>query len=159
MRGEPVDPAKALGTENADLRNIKDDVVIMQFKLVKKENMKIINTQTFVNVPTSKISDINISTLMEIIQKQNSQNGTGRKSNRKDSQFLPYNKSILTRILYPCLNKSNFLVINHFSKKTILRHMKQQVSGYQTGPAKGLFSSLFKLGFDTLQRLTKKKLS
>ena len=58
MRGEPVDPAKALGTENADLRNIKDDVVIMQFKLVKKENMKIINTQTFVNVPTSKISDI-----------------------------------------------------------------------------------------------------
>ena len=37
--------------------------------------------------------------------------------------------------------------------------MKQQVSGYQTGPAKGLFSSLFKLGFDTLQRLTKKKLS
>lgn len=69
MRGEPVDPTKALGNENADLKNIKDDVVIMQFKLVKKENMKIINTQTFVNVPTSKISDINISTLMEIIQK------------------------------------------------------------------------------------------
>ena len=44
MRGEPVDPSKALGTENADLKNIKDDVVIMQFKLVKKENMKIINT-------------------------------------------------------------------------------------------------------------------
>ena len=44
MRGEPVDPTKALGTENADLKNIKDDVVIMQFKLVKKENMKIINT-------------------------------------------------------------------------------------------------------------------
>ena len=43
---------------------------------------------------------------------------------------MPYNKSILTRILYPCLNKNNFLVINHFSKKTILRHMKQQVSGY-----------------------------
>ena len=41
----------------------------MQFKLVKKDNMKIINTQTFVNCPTSKISDINISTLMEIIQK------------------------------------------------------------------------------------------
>ena len=71
---------------------------------------------------------------------------------------MPYNKSILTRILYPCLNKRNFLVINHYSKKTILRHLKQPVSGYQTGPAKGLFSSLFRLGFDTLQRLKKKKL-
>mmetsp|Transcript_41408 Transcript_41408/g.54492 ORF Transcript_41408/g.54492 Transcript_41408/m.54492 type:complete len:95 (+) Transcript_41408:98-382(+) len=85
--------------------------------------------------------------------------GGGRKSSRKDSQFLPYNKSILTRILYPCLNKQNLMVINHFSKKTILRHMKQTVSGYSSGPAKGLFSSLFKLGFDTLNRLQKKKLS
>lgn len=51
------------------------------------------------------------------------------------------------------------MVINHYSKKTIIRHLKQQVSGYQTGPAKGLFTSLFRLGYDTLNRLTKKKLS
>ena len=50
-------------------------------------------------------------------------------------------------------------MINHYSKKTILRHLKQPVSGYQTGPAKGLFTTLFKLGFDTLNRLQKKKLS
>ena len=29
----------------------------------------IINTQSFINVPTSKMGDINISTLLEIIQK------------------------------------------------------------------------------------------
>ena len=64
----------------------------------------------------------------------------------------------MTRILYPCLNKSNFLVVNHYSKKTILRPLKQPITGYQAGPAKGLFSSLFKLGFDTLNRLKKRKL-
>lgn len=120
-----------LDGENSDLRNIKDDTVIMQFKLVKKDTMKIMNTQTFINLPISKMHDINISTLMEIIQKQNSSNsnsagGVHKKTNgtKKDAQFLPYNKSILTRILYPCLNKCNFLVVNHFSKKTILRHLK-----------------------------------
>ena len=83
---------------------------------------------------------------------------TVKKSGKSKEQFLPYNKSILTRILYPCLNKSNFMVINHYSKKTILRHLKQSVSGYQTGPAKGLVSSLFRLGFDMLDRLKKRKL-
>ena len=160
MAGEQVDGSKINDTENLDLKNIKDDIVIMQFKLVKKDSMKICNTQTFINLPISKLSDINISTLTEIIQKQNQTAGTQKKqtANRKDSQFLPYNKSILTRILYPYLKKSNFLVINHFSKKTILRHLKQQVSNYQTGPAKGLFSSLFKLGFDTLNRLKRRSL-
>lgn len=124
LRGDPVDSAKTLNADNPDLKNIKDDVVIMQFKLVRKDTLKILNTHTFVNVPISKMGDINVATLMEIIQKQNSSNGGNKKTNRKDQQFLPYNKSILTRILYPCLNKSNFLVINHFSKKTILRHLK-----------------------------------
>ena len=49
---------------------------------------------------------------------------------RNQQQFLPYNKSIMTRILSPCLNKSNFLVVNHYSKKTILRHLKQPITGY-----------------------------
>ena len=53
--------------EDLDLKNIKDDVVIMQFKLVRKDSMKLVNTQTFVNLPTTKLNDINISTLIEII--------------------------------------------------------------------------------------------
>ena len=40
-----------------------------------------------------------------------------------------------------------------------MRHLRQPTTGYQSGPAKGLFNTLFKLGFDTLNRLTKKKLS
>ena len=79
MRGEPIDANKTLGAENPDLKNIKDDVVIMQFKLVRKDSMRILNTQTFVNVPISKLSDINVSTLVEIIKKQNASNGAGRK--------------------------------------------------------------------------------
>ena len=111
---------------NIDLKNIKDDIIIMQFKLVRKETMKILNTISFVNMPISKATDINLSTLTEIIQKQNSQTGGAitKKLSSKKEQFLPYNKSILTRIMYPSLNKSNFLVINHYSKKTVQRHLK-----------------------------------
>ena len=71
LRGDPVDASKTVGVENPDLKNIKDDVVIMQFKVVRKDTLKILNTQTFVNVPISKMNDINVSTLMEIIHKQN----------------------------------------------------------------------------------------
>ena len=81
MKGEPIDATKINENENLDLKNIKDDIVIMQFKLVRKDTMKILNTQTFINVPISKISDINIGTLMEIIQKQNSQMGNQVNSN------------------------------------------------------------------------------
>ena len=85
MRGEPVDASKTMSSDNPDLKNIKDDVVIMQFKVVRKDSLKILNTQTFVNVPISKMGDINVSTLMEIIHKQNSSGGNSKKSNRKDS--------------------------------------------------------------------------
>ena len=43
----------------------------MQFKLVRKDTMKIMNTQTFVNLPSTKMNDINASTLIEIVQKMN----------------------------------------------------------------------------------------
>lgn len=43
----------------------------MQFKLVRKDAMKVVNTHTFINLPISKIHDINISTLLEIVHKQN----------------------------------------------------------------------------------------
>jgi len=69
MSGQNTDQNKDSENENVDLRNIKDDVVIMQFKLVRKTTMKVINTQTFVNMPTSKMNDVNSSTLMEIIYK------------------------------------------------------------------------------------------
>ena len=69
LRGDPVDASKTMNAENPDLKNIKDDVVIMQFKVVRKDTLKILNTQTFVNVPISKMNDINVSTLMEIIHK------------------------------------------------------------------------------------------
>ena len=81
MKGEPTDASKINESENLDLKNIKDDIVIMQFKLVRKDTMKILNTQTFINVPISKMSDINIGTLMEIIQKQNSQLGNQTSGN------------------------------------------------------------------------------
>lgn len=148
---------RAFDLENIDLNNIKDDVIVMQFKLVRKDSLRIVNTQTFVNVPVSKLADTNLSTLIEIVSKQNQKQE--RKPGKKET-FLPFNKSILTRILYPQLTKHNLLVVNHFSKKTILRHLTQQVAAsYQSGPAKGLFNSLFKLGFDNLRRLTRKKLS
>ena len=67
MRGEPVDAAKVAQAESIDLKNIKDDIILMQFKLVRKENMKILNTISFVNLPISKAVDINITTLTEII--------------------------------------------------------------------------------------------
>ena len=99
---------------------------MIQFKLVRKDTMKTFNTQTFINVPTSKSTDINLHTLIEIIQKQNQKKGGtaansayNSKPKSKKDQFLPFNKSILTRILFPCLNKQNLLVISHYSKRTI----------------------------------------
>ncbi len=67
MRGDAVDPNKVTAADNIDLKNIKDDIIIMQFKLVRKETMKILNTISFVNMPISKATDINIATLSEII--------------------------------------------------------------------------------------------
>ena len=36
---------------------------------VRKDAMKVVNTQTFINLPISKMHDINISTLLEIVHK------------------------------------------------------------------------------------------
>ena len=132
--------------ENLDLNNIKNDIIMIQFKLVRKDTLKTFNTHTFINVPSSKQADINLSTLNEIVSKQSAVK-TVRQKSKKD-QFLPFNKSILTRILFPSLNKQNILVISHYSKKTIQKYLKIDAgTGYQPGPAKGLFNALFKLGF------------
>lgn len=77
--------------------NIKDDLILIQFKIVKKDSLKTHNTFSFINVPTLKLSDINLATLFEIINKS-----SGGKQNK---DFLPYNKSILTRIMFDQIKK------------------------------------------------------
>jgi hypothetical protein len=42
------------------MANIKDDLVLIQFKLVKKTTMKVSNTLSFVNIPSSKLNDVNV---------------------------------------------------------------------------------------------------
>jgi hypothetical protein len=68
---------------------------------------------------------------------------------------MPYNKSILTRILYDQLKKQNTLVISHFPRRAILRTLNKAqpaigsgiVAPSSSGPAQGLFNSLLKLGY------------
>ena len=85
MKGESVNKPIMDMNEDLDLKNIKDDVVIMQFKLVRKDNMKLMNTQTFVNLPTTKMNDINVSTLIEIIQKQNANQANNSNMTKKQA--------------------------------------------------------------------------
>ena len=42
------------------LQNIKDDIVLVQYKLVSRTSGKTHNVQSFINVPTSKLHDINL---------------------------------------------------------------------------------------------------
>ena len=103
------------------LQNIKDDIILVQFKLVRRDTGKTHNVQTFINVPTSKQFDINLATLIEIVSKQNSSNANPSQTNllaqkRRKVQFLPYNKSILTRVIHKQLRCNNVLVVNHYSK-------------------------------------------
>jgi hypothetical protein len=62
------------------------------------------NTISFLNLTSNNIDDINVQTLKQILTK------TKVKLN-----FLPYNKSILTRILYLQLQRKNVIAISHFS--------------------------------------------
>ena len=112
---------------------------MIQFKLVKRNTQKECNTISFVNVPSTKLADVNLSTLLEIINKS-----TGNKSNR---DYLPYNKSILTRIMFEQIKRQNILVISHFSKTALNKFLKTPPSSGH-GPAKGMFNTLMKLGFD-----------
>ena len=51
------------------LQNIKEDVVMIQFKLVHRETLSTANTFSFVNVPAT--GDVNTQTLAEILSKLN----------------------------------------------------------------------------------------
>lgn len=48
---------------------LKEDLLVIQFKLVNKHTYKTQNTFSFINTPLAKVSDNNISTLLEILKK------------------------------------------------------------------------------------------
>ena len=98
---------------------MKEDVLVVQFKLVDKNTYKSLNTFNFINLPLSKLQDNNVTTLLEILNKSKKANSLGPyigKSKKGQNDFIPYRKSILTRVIAEQLQKNNFLVLSHFSK-------------------------------------------
>ena len=117
MTGDPLrlDPKEE---DALYLKNIKDDIILIQFKLIRNATMKTVNTISFLNVPMSKFHDVNLQTIAEIVSKYNRTGGgraansskvvngvAQRKSsaNRETNAFLPMNKSILSRVIFPSL--------------------------------------------------------
>ena len=78
-----------------DQANLKDDICLFQLKLVRTDTLRTINTISFINLPISKCQDQNHKILCEVLLKLNEPQGKSKEIN-----FLPYNKSILTRIIY-----------------------------------------------------------
>ena len=75
--------------------------------------------------------------------------GAGKKKVQND--FIPYRKSILTRVIAEQLQRNNFLVLSHYSKSSIGMHFK-----HGSGPAKNLFTQIDSLFGDYI---SKKKLN
>jgi len=48
---------------------LKEDLLVIQFKLVCKNSFRTLNTFTFINLPLQKLADNNVSTLLEIMKK------------------------------------------------------------------------------------------
>jgi hypothetical protein len=61
---------KDADNEAIELENIKDDVCLIQFKLVHKYSLKQVNTFSFINMPSNKAADVNLEVLQEIVYKQ-----------------------------------------------------------------------------------------
>lgn len=125
---------------------------MVQFKLVDKSSYRTINTLNFINIPLSKMQDNNVSTLLEIMNKLKRPTKTQRAP--KKENFIPYRKSIMTRVLAEQLQRNNFLVLSHFSKASLHSHFK-----FGSGPAKGLFAQVDSLFSDKKDAIVKKKLS
>lgn len=68
--------------------------------------------------------------------------------------FMPFNKSILTRVLANQLQKKNILVLSHFSKKSVIDHFKNS-----SGPAKNLFNQIDVVFGEDPDILIKKKMN
>ena len=78
---------------------LKEDLLVIQFKIVNKETFKTNNSFTFINLPLAKVADNNVSTLLEILKKSKKTKGSKKASANNKNDFLPYNKSILTRVV------------------------------------------------------------
>jgi hypothetical protein len=75
---------------------LDNELAMMQFKSKS-------NSITFLNLPLHKKSDKNVACLLEIL-------------NSDPHQYLPYNRSIVTRILYPALASRQWMLVGHFCK-------------------------------------------
>ena len=78
---------------------LKEDILTIQFKLVEKSSYKTMNTFSFINVPLAKVQDNNVTTLLEIMKKFKKQSSMKTSKKKSNSDFIPYNKSILTRVM------------------------------------------------------------
>ena len=132
---------------------LKEDILVIQFKLVNKQTYKTLNTFSFINAPLSKTTDNNIGTLIEILNKFKRQSGAAAKK-KASNDFIPYNKSILTRVIAQQLQKNNILVLSHYSKVSIDMHFK-----HSSGPAKNIFSQIDHLFGDKPGVIQRKKLN
>ena len=78
-----------------------------------------------------------------------------KSSKKKNStDFIPYNKSILTRVMAEQLQRNNILVLSHFSKASINMNFK-----HSQGPAKNLFNQIDNLFGDQPGIMARKKLN
>lgn len=127
-------------------------MLLVQFKLVDKASYRTLNTLNFINIPLAKMQDNNVSTLLEIMNKLKKPSRAARPSRKEN--FIPYRKSIMTRVLAEQLQRNNFLVLSHFSKASLHSHFK-----FGSGPAKGLFAQVDSLFADKKDAILKKKLS
>jgi len=48
---------------------LKEDLLVIQFKIVNKHTYNTLNTFSFINVPLARQQDNNICTLLEILKK------------------------------------------------------------------------------------------
>ena len=77
-----------------------------------------------------------MSALLEILKKLKQQKVKSKKVATR-TEFLPYNKSILTRVIAQQLQRQNILCLSHFSKLSMTTHFK-----HSQGPSKSLFSQI-----------------
>lgn len=82
---------------------------------MRADTLKLVNTLSFLNLPVSKHMDPNFQILSEIVCRLR------EAKSQKDLNFLPYNKSILTRVMYEQIRKHNFLAVSHFTKPVLAK--------------------------------------
>lgn len=90
---------RKLGEEPLKETELKEDIINIQFKLVEKATYKTLNTFSFINLPQAKVQDNNIATLLEILLKLRKQMEKKPRQRKAQTEFVPYNKSILTRVI------------------------------------------------------------